>query len=453
MALTEAEELELLELQEQEAQANKRKPALQGPPSGPSGLIPVGGAVGGGAAGVVGQNVLDEAAPWLKDKAADIEFNALGGAKTKEGRSVLANEIGEEGGFTPREIGRASLDQGGIGIQRAKDYRDKLSDLKDEQIKAKNASLADVPGDLSVHKTFDDAEKNLHLERLDPSNPEYGDLTSALKNARDTSTSQMASLQDRGIRTPAEMEQLKTQLQSQAEKSGAYGLTNRAEAATAQVNAARAKAAKDAAEAAVLEKGGQDALDAFRKQKAGIGKNSVAMRILEQKALRDAKATHSILHPMKLADQIAAKLLPGTAAKALNGLGTGAELVGKKIGKHLPIIGAGIGGLLGYNEARAEGESPMNAAVSGVGGAITSLDPTGLADATKAGPPANSPDAMLENGDQAGFLINKAPDRLKGVLAEAAKRGPAAIATTHRMLMQSDPEYRRAILGGESPQQ
>lgn len=406
----------------------------------------VGSAIGGGVTEAA-RRAVEVSAPKLKDAAESMEYRALGGMKTKEGRELLAKDFAGDGYFTPREIGRESLKQGGVGAKNPIDYRNILEEGNEVRAKAKIEGLKDIPGEIPVAQTYDSAQVGLGLDRLDPTNPERRDLANALERER-----KLAGPDIDGTRTVAEMEDLKTQLQNQAEKSGAYGVTSRAEAARSKVSSARARAAKDAVEQAILDSKGEAALEAFRAQKQAIGKNRVAIKILEQRALKDI-APEATINPLKLMDRFIAKRVAGPAAKGLDKAGDIAARAGGKIARKLPVIGAVIGGGLSYADAHAAGRPDSDAALEAAKGAITSFDPTGLVDATDAGPRAQSPEGRMEAGDRAGFLIGKAPDRLKPILERAAKSGQDALATTHRILMKQDPEYRAAIYGGSQQPQ
>jgi hypothetical protein len=270
----------------------------------------VGAAVGGGAT-ELGRRGVEAAAPGLKNLAADAEFRAIGGLETPEGESVLKGQIQGTSDLTGRDVGRSSLDKGGMGLSSAEGYQQRL--LK-------------------------------------------------------------------------------------------QGEANR---------------------------------------------GSIGSLILEQKALRDAKAgpVLNLLHPRESLDRLAGRLSRGALARGLDSAGNLAAKAGGRIARKLPIVGAALGGGLAYSSARADGESVPDALVSGAGNVVASVDPTGLLDATPTGPQRGSTEAKLESGDQLGFILDRAPERLKGVLTQAAKRGTQTLAVTHRLLMKKDPEYREAITG------
>ena len=362
----------------------------------------------------------------LSNLAEDMAYKSVGGTSTPTGKKFLKSELENIGRtsspITTRSLGRRALDEGYADVFKGTGTAfEEVEDKMLESIANKKDILSNIDAPVNLEEVGLDMYKNASKDI---------DLALGGKNAEDTLLKLQKDMEYlQGQRSLSDVEKAKVDVQNRLKYEPGVEAISRP---TQKIERVKAKALKDAVESGV-EAQGDEVLQEFLKSKTDTGERGIIRNMLLDKNVRESVSPEISIKDIGMTGVGGPGLAAGNKVLQKKGASMVAKtsdllskLAKSKAMKALPFVGAGIGGLATYSEARAAGEDVPDS----IGKAVTSeglesvlgLGSLVLPDST--GPNKKSLEWRLENGEKLNAQEYRELSNKNPAIAESMLNNP-----------------------------
>ena len=380
-------------------------------------------ALGIGAGATIGkgvEKVSQKAGEGLTSLAEDLAYRAIGGENTPSGRKFLKDELAQLGNvgkgkkIDTKSLGRRALDEGYADVfKRSGTAFDAAETNMLKSIGDKNKILESIKTPVDVEEIGTRMYKQIAPELDFTLGGEYDEKTlKELQKEMDYLQGESRSLSD------LERAKVKTHEMTKFDPG-----TEPISKSKQKVLKAKGRALKEAVEEGVAKRG-SDVSEAFLDAKRATGERGIIRDILMDKTFRDRVSPEISLRDIGMTGVAGPAAAGASKAIQKKGASVGAklsDLMGKiaksKATKALPYIGAAIGALGTYSEAKAAGEPTGEAIKQAIAeeGVEAVLGPAaGIILPERSGPRKDSLEYKLESGQKL------TPEEYKKLFPQAA---------------------------------